>query len=92
MDVRASLGMDGDDVSPGLGECVEKIVNRRNHQMDVERLRRVWTERFHHRGADGEVGDIMAIHHVDVDPVGTGGVDRAHLLAKLGEIGGQDRG
>ena len=34
----------------------------------------------------------MAVHDVDVDPVGAGLVDRAHLLAEPGEIGGQDRG
>ena len=34
----------------------------------------------------------MAVHHVDMDPVGAGGVDRAHLLAQPGEIGGEDRG
>jgi hypothetical protein len=33
----------------------------------------------------------MSVHHVDVDPVGAGGLDRAHLLAELGEVGGQDR-
>ena len=34
----------------------------------------------------------MAVHDVDVDPVGAGLVDRAHFLAELGEVGGQDRG
>ena len=34
----------------------------------------------------------MAVHHVDVDPVGARLVDRAHVLAQLGEVGGQDRG
>ena len=33
----------------------------------------------------------MAIHDVDMDPVGAGGIDRAHLFAELGEVGGQDR-
>ena len=34
----------------------------------------------------------MAVHHVDMDPVGAGRVDRAHLLAQPREIGGEDRG
>ena len=33
----------------------------------------------------------MAVHHIDMDPVGTGGVDRADFLAKTREIGGQYR-
>jgi hypothetical protein len=32
----------------------------------------------------------MAVHDVDMKPV-AGGVDGAHLLAELGEVGGQDR-
>ena len=91
VEVRPSLGMDGDDVGAGLGESVEEQVDRRNHQMDVERLRRVRAERFHHARADGEVGNEMAVHHVDVDPVGARLVDRADFLAELGEVGGEDR-
>ena len=34
----------------------------------------------------------MAVHHVDMDPVGAGRFDRADLLAELGEVGRQDRG
>ena len=90
VEVRAGLRMDGDDVGPGLGECVEERVDRRNHQMHVERLCGVRPERLHHARADGDVGHEMAIHHVDVDPVGARLVDRAHFLAQLGEVGGKD--
>jgi hypothetical protein len=34
----------------------------------------------------------MAVHHVDVDPVRAGLVDRMHFLAELGEVGGEDGG
>ena len=54
-------------------------------------LARVRPKRLHHRRADGEVGHEMAVHDVDVDPVGAGLVDRADFLAELGEVGGQDR-
>ena len=91
MEVRAGFGMDGDDVRAGLGEGVEERIDRRDHQVDVERLLRVRPERLHHRRADREVGDEMAVHHVDMDPVGAGLVDRAHFLAEPGEIGGEDR-
>ena len=33
----------------------------------------------------------MAVHDIDMDPVGAGRIDRAHLLAELGEVGGEDR-
>ena len=33
----------------------------------------------------------MAVHDIDMDPVGAGGVDGPDFLAELGEIGGEDR-
>jgi hypothetical protein len=38
MDVRARLGMDGDRIRARLGKRVEILVDRRDHQMDVEQL------------------------------------------------------
>ena len=91
MEVRAGFGMDGDDVRAGLGEGIQEQIDRRDHQMDVERLFAVRAQRFHDRGADRQVRHEMPVHHVDVDPVGAGRVDRAHFLAELGEVGGEDR-
>ena len=91
MEVRAGIGMDGDDVGAGFGEGIEKAIDRRNHEVDVERLLGVRAQRFDHRRADGEIGDEMAVHHVDVQPVGAGFVHRADLLAELREVSGQDR-
>src|SRR5688500_4846482 len=34
----------------------------------------------------------MAVHDVDMDPVGAGLVERPHFLAEASEIGGQDGG
>ena len=34
----------------------------------------------------------MAVHDIEMDPVGAGLVDRADLLAQPGEVGGEDRG
>ena len=92
MDVGARLRMDGDVVGAGLGERIEEIVDRRDHEVYVERLLGVGAKRLHHGRADRQVGHEMAVHHVDVDPVGARFVDRPHVLAKLREVGGQDRG
>src|SRR5205814_386537 len=39
-----------------------------------------------------QVRDEVAVHHVDVQPVGAGPLDGRHLLAEPGEVGRQDRG
>ncbi len=84
----AGLGMDGDDVGAGLGEGLEIEVDRRDHQVDVERLGGVRAEGLHHRRPDGDVGHEMAVHHVDVDPVRPGLVNGADFLAEAREVGG----
>ena len=86
MQMRPRLGMDGDDVRAGIGEVFQKGVDRRDHQMDVEGLGAVRTQRLHHARPDGDVGDEVPVHHVDMNPVGAGGVDRAHLLAESGKV------
>ena len=91
VDVRARLDVHGDDVGAGLGEGLEIGIAGRDHQVHVEHLPGVRAQRLHHVRADGDIRHEVAVHDVDVDPVGAGGIDRAHLLAELGEVGGQDR-
>jgi hypothetical protein len=65
---------DGTRLAAGGGERLDERVGRRDHQMHVERLFRVVAERRHHVGAEGQVRDEVAVHDVDVDPVGAGGL------------------
>ena len=90
VEVGAGLGVDGDDVGAGGDEGLEEGVGGRDHQVDVERGPRAGAERRDHVGAEGDVGDEMAVHHVDLHPVGAGGLDRGHLLAEAGEVGRED--
>mgnify|MGYP002139184355 CR=1 FL=1 len=41
--------------------------------------------------ADGQVGHVVVVHHVEVDDVGAGGEDLVDFLTQAGEIGGEDR-
>ncbi len=59
--------------------------------MDVERLGGMGPQCCDHRRPDGQVRNEMAVHDVDVDPVGARGVDRPHFLAEPREIGREDR-
>ena len=89
--MRARLDMHCDDVGAGLGEGLEIGIAGRDHQVYVERLLGDGADRLHHRGADGDVGHEVPVHHVDMDPVGAGGLDCADFIAQLGEIGRQNR-
>ncbi len=85
--MRPRFRMHGDHVGAGFREGLEIGIAGRDHQMHVERLVGMRPERLHHVRADGDIGHEMPVHDIDMDPVGAGRVDRAHLLAELGEVG-----
>ena len=43
-----------------------------------------------HVGAEREVRDELAVHHVPLDQVDAGGFECGDLVAELGEVGGED--
>ena len=65
-----------DVVGAGLGEGGEVGIDRADHQVHVERQAGVRAQRLQHQRAEAEVGDEMAVHDVEVQPVGAGGLDR----------------
>ena len=92
VDVLGGLGVEGDDVGAGLGEVGDDAIDRLHHQVHVDRRRGVRADGLAHQRTDGEVGDVMVVHDVEVNPVGASGDDVADLLAEAGKIGGQQAG
>jgi hypothetical protein len=90
--MRPGFDMHGDDVGASLGEGFEIRVARRDHQMHVDGFFGQRPQRLDDRRADRNVRHEVPVHHVDMDPVGAGRLDRAHFLAEPREIGRQDRG
>ena len=91
MDRRPGLAMDQQVIGAGLGEILEIMFGLDHHQVDIDRFCRRLAHRGDHHRADREVGNEPPIHHIDMDPVGAGAVDRAHLVGQAPEIGRQDR-
>jgi hypothetical protein len=62
--------------------------------MAIEGLFGVGAQRSDNQRPYGEVGDKMAVHHVDMDEIRAGLFDRFHLRSQAGEIrrenGGRD--
>ena len=91
MRVRSGLGVNGDDIGPCFSKSIEEPVDWRDHEMNVERQRRMWTQRFDYHRADRDVGDEMAIHNIDMNPISPRRFDGAHFLTEAREICAQDR-
>src|SRR5215212_2137923 len=70
VDVRTGFDVDGEAVGAGFGEGGEVRVGRRDHQVDVERLLGDAADGADHHRADGEIRHEVAVHDIDVDPVG----------------------
>ena len=80
--------MEQDVVGAGFGEGFDIRVNRLDHQVHVERQARMRPQRFQQSRAEADVRDEVAVHDVQMQPVGAGGLDRANFLSQAGEIGG----
>ena len=89
--MRAGFGMHGDDIGSRCGKGFDIDIDRADHQMDVERLGGVRAQRLHHHRPDREVGHEMPVHHIDMDPVRPGCVNRPHLFAQPREVGRENR-
>ena len=90
--MRPGFGGNAYQVGAGGGERGEEGIDRRQHEMDIERQRAVRAQRRHDAGADGQRRHEMAVHGVDVDGVGSRLRDGAHFGAEARKIGGEDRG
>jgi len=77
--------------SAGFGEGGEIALRLDDHQMNVERFCRRAPNGLKHDRPDGDLEHETAIHRIDMDPVGAGCVDGAHLLAQASEFGRQYR-
>ena len=85
--MRACLRMHQDVVGTGVGERRDERIDRRDHQMHVERQRGVRAQALQDRRAEADVRHEMPVHHVEMQPVGARRLDRRHLVAQSREIG-----
>ncbi len=92
MQVRAGFGVDQDVIGPCLDEVGDVGIDRRDHHVHVERQLGVRPQRCQHRRAEADIRHEMPVHDVEMQPVGTGGLDRRDLLSEPGEVGGEQAG
>jgi hypothetical protein len=74
-------------IGAGFGESVKVTLGLDHHQMHVERFFGRLAQRRDDDGADRQVWDETAIHHIDMDPVSARRIGGANFVAKPSEIG-----
>ena len=90
VDMPRRLAMERDDVGACLREGGHELVNGLDHQMHVHGHLGVRTNCLEHERANGQIRNVVVVHHVEVDPVGAAFDNVAHLLPETGEVGGKN--
>ena len=93
VDVAGRLRVEGDVVGARVGKVVDQLVDRRHHHVHVDRrLDAVVLERLADQRADGQVGHVVVVHHVEVHRVSAGLEHVLDLLAQPRKVGREDGG
>jgi hypothetical protein len=95
VDRRAGFGLDEQMIRPCLGEGIKIALRLDDHEMHIEGLRRGPPDGLQHDRPDRNIRHETTVHHIHMDPVGAGPIDRAHLIAQAREVcrqqGGRDQ-
>ena len=84
--------MDDERVGSRLDEGARVAVRLLDHEVHLDRQSRDLAHRLYHLGAECEVGNKMAIHHVDVNRVDLRRLHPLDLILKPPEIGREEVG
>ena len=73
-------------------EAIDVAGRLRDHQVHVERQHGQTPESRHHVGPEGDVVDEVAVHHVEVQSIGTGALHLVDDAVEAAEVGIEDTG
>lgn len=84
--------VNGDEVCPRRGEILGVEGRVLDHQVHVvEGIRQGLVQAAEYRGTIADVGDEVAVHHVDVQHIRAGIQGGTALRGQIGKVGRQDR-
>ena len=86
--VVGGFGVNGDVIGTSPGKTFDVALRLIDHQMDVQVLCRILCNLFNDELAEGDVRHEATIHHIEVKPVGFGGIYEFDGLIEAAEIGG----
>ena len=89
---RFGFDMDGDGIRAGIEEAGEVVIGVLDHEMNIERELRQFAHGGDNGGPEGNVIDEVAIHDVEMEPIGAGRFRAANFVRELGEIRGEEGG
>src|SRR5450631_1662407 len=88
INVLGGFGMKRNYVSPGLGKHGNKTVHGLDHQVHVNWNRRIGSDRFAKDWSECQIRNVVIIHDVKVNKIGTGFDNISDFIAQSGKVGG----
>ena len=89
-DLLLDLDVEGDRVAAGVEVLVDVAARLADHQVGVERQLRPRPQMLDRLRAERQVRDEVAVHDVEVDPVGAGLLDPPDGVGEVREVGVED--
>ena len=91
VDVVGGLRVEGDVRGSGIDEGLDGLIDRGNHKMDIDRGgNAVVTKGLADHRSDGQVRDVVVVHNIEVNDIGSGLQDVVNFGTEAGEISGKD--
>src|SRR5208337_3639387 len=90
--VRAGLVVDTEPVGSRFGKGGDEFVGVIDHQVAVEGQAGGLAQAGNHGRAEGQVGDEVAVHDIDVDGRAAAALGCGDLIGQAGKIRGEDGG
>jgi VWFA-related protein len=90
MEMLADLLMNAHQVGSRFGEVLDERVRIFDHHVAVERQLGHGPKRLDHRRSEGDVGDEVAVHDIDVEDGGSAAFGRGDLVGEMREVRGED--
>ena len=87
---RQASWWDGHEVGSGFGEVGEEGVGVLDHHVAVEGEFGDGAQGLHHGRAEGDVGNEVAVHDVNMENGGSAALGCRDFVGKVREVGGED--
>jgi len=88
--MAAGFIMHADPVGSGISKCRNELVGVLDHQVAIERQAGGFAQALDDRRSNGDVGNKMPIHDVDVDDRATASLGCGNVICQVGEISRED--
>ena len=92
MKMRTGFNVDGEIVGSCFGKLRDEGIGIGDHQMNVKRQFRDFFQAFNDGWPDGQIRHEMAVHHIDMQEIGTRSLHCGDFVGQAREVRGQNRG